>query len=44
MSPTSVRGASPAEIGEVTGCGVGYVEFVITNYKIYKLEDEGATG
>ena len=34
------QGASPAEICEVTGCGVGYVEFVIMNYKIYKLRDE----
>lgn len=38
------QGASPVEIGEVTGCGVGYMEFVITNYKIYKLKDEGVTG
>lgn len=34
------QGASPAEIADVTG----YVEFVIMNYKIYKLKDEGATG
>ena len=38
------HGASPAEIADVTGCGVGYVEFVIMNYKIYKLKDEGAAG
>ena len=38
------QGASPAEIADVTGCGVGYVEFVIMNYKIYKLKDEGAAG
>lgn len=35
------QGASPAEIADVTGCGVGYVEFVIMRYKIYKLRDEG---